>query len=192
MKFWRQFVIFVMVLGLLLGIACQKKNARLKLPGPAPTLSVSAPDHIQEEPEPAQPEARQEATVEEPPQQKPPARHHGAKKPALPPAANQTNTAVAANTPPTTGKPPDTAIDAEVPSQQLIKQKQETASLIDSTEKDLKSLPKSGLSHDDEIIVAQIKSYVKQSHDATDAGDFERALNLASKAHLLVDALLKR
>ena len=41
-------------------------------------------------------------------------------------------------------------------------------------------------------MVTQIKSYIAQSRKATSDGDFERAYNLAMKAHLLADALVKK
>ena len=77
------------------------------------------------------------------------------------------------------------------PARQLVRQKQTTAELIDSAEKDLKGL-NHGLSHDEENMLTQIKSYIAQSRKATRDGDFERAYNLAVKAHLLTDALLKK
>ena len=63
--------------------------------------------------------------------------------------------------------------------------------MLDSTEKSLKSL-NHNLSHDEETMVTQIKSYVTQSRKATSDGDFERAYNLAKKAQLLADALVKK
>lgn len=83
------------------------------------------------------------------------------------------------------------AIGADVSSAQLSQQKQTTLQMLDATEKNLKSLPRN-LSHDEEAMVAQIKSYVGQSRKATSDGDFERAYNLATKARLLSDALLKK
>ncbi|HEX8810986.1 MAG TPA: hypothetical protein VF742_03230 [Terracidiphilus sp.] len=195
MIFWRQFAVFVVVLGLLLSTACTKKKAQLAVNKTAPTLAVSVPDQIPEEALPPEPAAPQEATVEEPPAKKAPAKHRGAKKPAQTPAGNQANTTVAVNQPPPNpaGEPTDTAIAAEVSSQQLSEQKHSTALLLDSTEKELKALAqKGGLSHDEETIVKQIESYIKQSQNATLARDFERAYNLASKAHLLADALVKK
>ncbi len=193
MIFGRQFAVFVVVLGLLLTAACNKKKAQLPVNKTAPTLAVSVPDHIPEVEVPPEPTAPQEATVEQPPPKKAPAKHRGAKKPGQPPADNQANTTTAVNQPPPNpaGAPTDTAIAAEVPSQQLIQQKHTTTELLESTEKDLKTL-KGRLSHDEETIVTQIKSYITQSHSATSAGDFERAYNLALKAHLLADALVKK
>jgi hypothetical protein len=41
-------------------------------------------------------------------------------------------------------------------------------------------------------MVAQIKTYIDQSRKATSDNDFERAYNLANKARLLSDALVKK
>ena len=162
----------------------------------APTLAVSVPDQIPEdEPPPEQPAPQQQATVEEPPPKKAPTKHRGSsKKPAQPPVSNPSNTTVAVNRPPANPAPEittDIAIAADVSSQQLVQQKQTTAQLLDSTEKNLKGLNRS-LSHDEKAMVNQIKSYVTQSRKATTDGDFERAYNLAVKAHLLADALVKQ
>lgn len=63
--------------------------------------------------------------------------------------------------------------------------------MLDETEKTLNGLNRT-LSHDEEEIVNQIRSYIGQSRTATKDGDFERAYNLATKAHLLSDALVKK
>lgn len=87
--------------------------------------------------------------------------------------------------------PPDAAIGADVNRAELSQQKQNTAQLLDSTEKTLSGLGRN-LSPDEEQMVSQIRSYVSQSRRATTDGDFERAYNLATKAHLLSDALIKK
>ncbi|MGB9257511.1 MAG: hypothetical protein WCC25_21925, partial [Candidatus Korobacteraceae bacterium] len=79
----------------------------------------------------------------------------------------------------------------DVNSAQLSQQVRTTAQLIDETEKTLNGLNHT-LSHDQEEIVNQIRSYIGQSRTATKDGDFERAYNLATKAHLLSDALVKK
>ena len=194
MKFGRQFAALAVVSGLLLGVACKKKRPQLAVNMHAPTLSVSVPDQIPEEaPPPEAPAPQPEASVQEPPAKKAPTKHRGSKKPPPPPASSQPNTTVATNRPPANlaGEPMDTAIAADVTSQQLFKQKQTTTELLDSTEKNLKGLNR-GLNHDEEIMLTQIKSYIAQSRKATSDGDFERAYNLAMKAHLLAEALVKQ
>ena len=194
MKLGHQFVVLVVIVGLLLNAACKKKTQHIAINRQAPTLAVPVPEEIPEEPLPPEPQApTQEATTEEPPAKKPPAKHR-AKKPARSPASNQNNPTVATNRPPTNPAaetPTDTAIAADVTSQQVIQQKQTTNELLDSAEKDLRGLNR-GLSHDEEIMVKEIWSYIGQSRKATSDRDFERAYNLAVKAHLLADALVKK
>jgi hypothetical protein len=109
------------------------------------------------------------------------------------PAPSTGNTTVAATHPPANPAetPADVAIGADVSTAQLTQQKQTTAQLLDDTEKTLNGLSRQ-LSHDEESIVTQIRSYMAQSVTATKEGDFERAYNLANKAHLLSAALVKK
>lgn len=65
-----------------------------------------------------------------------------------------------------------------------------TQQLLDSTENNLRNL-KRQLSSDEQSIVDQIHDYVKQSKDAAKDGDNVRAHNLALKARLLSDELVK-
>jgi len=201
MAFGRQFVISILLLALLLTPACEKKKKPLvdvsKLQ--VTPLEVRVPDRIAEEPLPEPKPAQPEVTAAQEPPQKPPPKRHISKKPPTPAApapvanTNQANATIATARPPMNPvvEPPDPAIAAGVSSQQLSRQKQNTTELLDDTEKNLKGLNR-GLSHDEEVMLAQIKSYVSQSRDATREGDFERAYNLAMKAHLLADALIKK
>ncbi len=193
MMFGRQFAVFLVALGLLLGVACQKKKQVAQVPKTAPTLAVEGPDRIPEEALPVEPPpAQQEAKAEEPPPKKKPPKRRTATKPAAPPpASNQSNTTVAVNRPPVNEPPVDTAIAADVSNERILQQKQTTSDLLDSTEKTLKTL-KGNLSADEEAMVTQVKSYILQSHKATSDGDYERAFNLAKKAQLLADALVKK
>jgi hypothetical protein len=68
---------------------------------------------------------------------------------------------------------------------------QSTTELLDSTEKNLRGLTRS-LSSDEQNTVTQIRSYVTQARSALKDQDFERAHNLALKAHQLVDVLIKQ
>jgi hypothetical protein len=196
MTLTRQLAFLLVAWALLLGSSCQKqKKAQLPPKMPAPTLTVSVPDQIPEIEEPEQPQApQQEATAEEAAPKKAPAKHRNAKKPTQPPPANQASSTVAVNHPPANpvveAPAPDIAI-AAVSNPQVVWFKQNTTELLDTTEKDLKGL-NHGLGHDEEAMLTQIKSYIAQSRSATKDGDFERAYNLALKAHLLADALIKK
>jgi len=63
--------------------------------------------------------------------------------------------------------------------------------MVDATENALKGINRS-LSDEEKSMRSQIQSYLQQSRKATTDGDFERAYNLAKKAQLLADALVKK
>jgi outer membrane biosynthesis protein TonB len=205
MALTRQFAVVLVAWGLFLGAACEKKKPQLPAKIQAPTIAATVPDQIPEIEVPPEPPAQQQpVTAEEPAPKKAPPKHKNAKKPTQPPPVNQDSSTVAVNHPPANAAvespaasapaaaapAPDTAIAADV-TRELIHQKQTTTELLDSTEKDLKGLNRS-LNHDEETMLTQIKSYIQQSRKATADGDFERAFNLATKAHLLSDALTKK
>jgi protein TonB len=215
----RQFVVCALALGLVWTVGCAKKKPQLppQAQGPVATESVPLPYEISETaPPPPPPPPKEEPVAQEPP--KPPPQKHRKKKPATTPPASTAqgstgastatsttasnpaatpppaNTTIAsAHTPPNPAveTPPDTAIAADVSSAQLNQQKQTTAQLLDATEKTLNGLSRT-LPHDEEEMVVQVRSYIAQSRKATTDGDFERAYNLATKAHLLADALVKK
>ncbi|MFZ1136544.1 MAG: hypothetical protein WAN69_16460 [Candidatus Korobacteraceae bacterium] len=213
MNFPRKFVTLVLLLLLLLTQACNKKKPVLPVQAGAPTTVAEVlPDEIPENPE---------TPVGEPPlpkvQQPPPAKTTKPKKPARtqtakktnPPANTAASTApppaaspgasnnqqqVAALHPPHNGSPEnatDMAIVAAIPSQQASQQKEDTAHMVDATENALKNINRS-LSDEEKSMRMQIQSYVQQSRKATADGDYERAYNLAKKAQLLADALIKK
>lgn len=71
-------------------------------------------------------------------------------------------------------------------------QRTETARLLGSTEEALKKIGGEQLDGGQQETVKQVHQYAAQSKAALDAGDLELAHNLATKAHLLVDQLMKR
>jgi hypothetical protein len=190
----------MVLLGLvLLGtVGCEKRKPRIptQATAPAEPIPTPLPPEITEEkpPTPAPAPPAESAKVEET-KPAPPKKHR--RKPPQTPAQNEGTAApstLAMSHPPAnpaTEAPPDTAIAADVNSAELRQQKQTTAQLLETTEKTLTGLPHN-LSHDQEEMVAQIRSYLTQSRKATTEGDFERAYNLATKAHLLSDALVKK
>ena len=66
-----------------------------------------------------------------------------------------------------------------------------TEQLLQSSESNLGSI-KRQLSQDEQDIVAHIRDYINQSRQAIKENDLVRARNLALKAHLLSDDLVKR
>jgi hypothetical protein len=205
MNYGRQFVALALASALLPGLGCEKKKPQLPSQAKAPveTVSTPLPSEISETiPPPPPPEPNPQPAAQETPAQPPPKKHTKKKNPTPTPSIQQpiapstnppaNNTTVAAAHPPPNPAEaaPDPAIAADVTSAQLTRQKQSTAQLLDETEKTISGLK--GLSHDDEEMLTQIRSYVSQSRKATSDGDFERAYNLATKAHLLSDALVKK
>ncbi len=202
----RQFVVILGGALLLSTVSCAHKKPQLPPQAKAPVepIAVPLPAQIAEETppeEPSAPEQEEARKVEEPKTQPTKRRKRKAGQTAPttqtsannPPAASPNTTIASARPPanPASEPPPDTAIAADVTSAQLTHQKQTTSQLLDATEKTLNGLSHN-LSHDEQEVVTQIRSYVAQSRKATTDGDFERAYNLATKAHLLSDALAKK
>jgi hypothetical protein len=207
MKRSRQLVALPL-LAMLFAVGCQKKTPQLSTQAQAPAEVVPSPlpVEISEEAPPPPPQAEPQPQKPPPQEEKPKTSTHRKRKTTQPttpaqsaatapvPAASTGTTTIAAVHPPANPagtNPPNTAIAADVSSAQLSQQKQTTAQLLDETEKTVSSLNR-GLSKEDEEIVVQIRSYVAQSRNATKDGDFERAYNLANKAHLLSAALIKK
>lgn len=128
----------------------------------------------------------------------------GATATQTPGSANNTQTVATARPPRTTApveipqtrttppeNTPDLAIAAAIPSAQVSQQKEDTVRMVDATENALKGINRS-LSDNEKAMRTQIQSYLQQSRKATVDGDFERAYNLAKKAQLLADALVKK
>jgi len=187
----RQFVVFLaVVLVLLSGLGCTKKK-KGQLPrqamAPAEPVPSSLPPEISEKSPPPPPPAPAPEEPRKAEETKPqPAKHHRKKQPqtsttAQNNGASGNQTAVARPPANPAGEPnPDIAIAPDVSTTQLLRQKRSTEQLLDSTEKTLNGLH--NLSHDEELMVTEIRSYVTQSRKATTDGDFERAYNLATKA----------
>jgi hypothetical protein len=202
----RKFVTSFLVLALLLTEACNKKKPVLPPFAPAPTIAAQLPDEIPENPETPAPEVAQAPVVPPPAKTKPKKpTHTTANKKSTPPAtataapvtppppANTSQTVASLRPPrnPGSDAPPDTALAAAMPSEAITKQKENTAQIVDATESGLKNLSRQ-LSDEEKSMKSQIQSYLQQSRKATTDGDFERAFNLAKKAQLLADALIKK
>jgi hypothetical protein len=196
----RKLVTLLLVFGLLFVEACNRKKPVLPPPAHAPTIAVELPDAIPENPDEVAPTpVAKEEPAEAPPVKTKPKKttRTAAKKtppPATAPAATQQPTTTNSNQTVASLRPPaapDTAIAAAMPSEAINRQKEETAQIVDTTENNLKNLSRS-LNDDEKAMKTQIQSYLQQSRKATTDGDFERAFNLAKKAQLLADALIKK
>lgn len=75
--------------------------------------------------------------------------------------------------------------------EQAKRQRQVTEGLLDSTERSLRRLGGRTLSGDQQETVGQVRSFIAGAHSALERGDTQRARNLAQKAYLLSDDLMK-
>jgi hypothetical protein len=76
-------------------------------------------------------------------------------------------------------------------AEQASQQRSTTDQLLESTEDNLKKVAGQQLSSSQQEMVNQIRDFIRQSKAAVSAGDVERGSNLAKKAHLLSDELVK-
>jgi hypothetical protein len=75
--------------------------------------------------------------------------------------------------------------------EQASSQRQNTSQLLAATDNNLKQISARPLNSSQQGSVNQIRKYMEQANEAEQAGDVERAHNLASKALLLSDDLVK-
>jgi hypothetical protein len=194
--------------GLMVLAGCKKKPKTVPPPqAQAPTITTPA----QTQPAPEQPAptpATPEPTTNQPAAATPPTNTTAAKPPHRPrptrkPAEKETtpvpekdtapapksNTQIAKATPP--AAPPAPVITPSLPPDQVLHTRGTTDQLLQSTEQNLASI-KRQLSADERDMVQQARVYITQSRSATQDGDAPRAYNLAMKAHLLSDELIKQ
>ncbi len=179
----------------------QGQAPTLPAPEPTPPPPVEEPAEAQPAPPPVEtPPEKTETTAEKPqPKKKPSPR-----KPAAPAQAQQPAQASAA---PPAPAPPKTVSklviqEGSTPNSQgqlaagvgledsSSHGKQTTEQLLQSTQANLNSINRP-LSPEEQAMVAQIKDYMAQSVKATKDSDPVRAHNLALKARLLSDELVK-
>jgi outer membrane biosynthesis protein TonB len=185
---------------LLLLTACNKKrNKPVLLPQEqAPTVSTPQPEpEPQPQQQPAQPPADQQPadTTESKPSQKPPANTTKNQKPH--PAHKPPQ--VAANTPPKiviteggTGSGSDSiGLGQPGPAADAAHNQFSTEQLLERTEANLRGI-KRLLTSDEQSLATQIRDFMAQSRQATKDGESVRARNLAVKANLLSDELVKQ
>jgi hypothetical protein len=86
---------------------------------------------------------------------------------------------------------PRIQISPSVSEEQASHERQNTDQLLASTDANLKKVSGRPLNSSQQDLVNQIRNYVEQAKAASDARDLQRAHNLAFKAHLLSDELVK-
>jgi outer membrane biosynthesis protein TonB len=164
----------------------QAQAPTITQPAPAPAPVTSQPAPPTELTKPA------EETAEKPKPKPRPAHPATAKK--VPPAPAKPVEQASAQPPRIViqeggAAPGNTQVSPTAPHQALDQQRT-TQQLLDATDTNLRSLTRT-LTPDEKAMVEQIRSYMQQSRDATRDGDITRAHNLALKAHLLSDELVK-
>ncbi len=176
----------------LLAAGCEKKPARTTPPVLVPSIEAEpqptpqpqpAPDA---NPNPAPEPAPAAAPASEAPNSKPKPHKPAPKKPAQPPPAEPPKPEAAKPAAPGTS----VQITAAVPSAAVQSQKQETEQLLRNSEGKLGAVNRS-LSESEQGMLRQARNYIAQSNQALQAGDVERAYNLAVKASLLTNELTK-
>jgi hypothetical protein len=86
---------------------------------------------------------------------------------------------------------PTVQLTGGTPAEQASHQRSTTEQITAATEENLKKVAGRELSPSQQEIVNQIHQFMEQSKKAVAAGDLERGHNLAIKAHLLSDELVK-
>lgn len=174
---------------------CEDKKKKPTVPAQAQAPTVT--------PQPPQPAAGQQQTTAGPDQPKSATPRRPKPRPAKP-TTKPTNddkdkpAEVAVNTPPKiiiqeggTGAASAPATTPLTEHTEAAHNRASTEQLLDSTEANLRSI-KRQLSSDEQGTVAQIRDFMTQSRQAAKDKDQVRARNLAMKAHLLSDELMKQ
>jgi len=207
----RSLVVIASLAAAILSVSgCKKKRPPVPPPqAQAPTIETPAPE--QPATPPAAPATTETTTTTTPPPAPAPKpKRRIAKKPSagVPPASSSTATpTVATNgtnpTPPAPAPPPKVVVrdgSAPEPTSQISttmpvnkenETKLNTERSLQNTEKNLTGITWTP-SGDQRVMIDQIKTYINQSREANTQGDVIRASNLAQKAHLLCDELLKK
>ena len=188
---WALFLIF----------GCHKKKPHIPPVETPPTIISQIP--LEQEPEPGKADDQNPAPQEQQANTTPPTKPAQPKRPKHAPTKKadepEKPTEIAKSTPPAPpriviqeGSTPNSASGqmAAATGKDAASNGQSTQQLIDSTENNLRSI-KRQLSSDEQSMVAQARDYINGSKQATKDGDFVRAHNLANKAHLLSEELIK-
>lgn len=163
-------------------------------PSPSPTPAAQA--DVPQDSQPTAPSAAAEPTPAVKTEKK--ANHRSAKKTSPPPVASDKQPEVAHNTPRKI-IPPE-KVETPVTSSQISPgptpattphDPSSTEQLLQNAEANLNAI-KRQLTHDEETTLAQVKEFINLSHKATTENDPVRAHNLAVKARLLSDELVKQ
>lgn len=202
----QKFVVVMVIAMAMLSLAgCRKKKPALPAPQvptitvpvqptPPPEAATTAPSTT-----PSDATTTPGTNTTKPAATKPKPKHHPAKKTATAttpakPAAIPADTTVAKYNPKPGGDGNGSGVQlsADVPQGEATQRKQETNQLLEATETNIRKVGGRSLNDFDQATMRQIRNYITQSRLAVQDGDLERAYNLATKANLLCNELVKR
>jgi len=176
-----------------MGTGCEKKPVRAVPAVLAPTIETE-PQAVPAPPPPANDNANvpppTPANEPQANQQKPKPKPHKPvpRRPVQAPQQPSVTEAPRVETP----KPADNSaqITADVPRAAVQSQRQNTENLLRNSEGKLGHISRT-LGESEQGMLRQARNYIAQSNQALQAGDIERAYNLAVKASLLANELAK-
>jgi len=154
----------------------------------SPSSQSPSDGQPQTEPAPAAPQTPAQASpqTEPPPASPPPAAAQG-KKPGTK-ASAQGHKVVVRNG---GAKDESAQLAPGISKEQELRSRETTTKLLAATDTNLKGIAGRPLTPPQQSLLGQIHAYIRQSQQASDAGDLARAQTLAYKARLLSDELRK-
>lgn len=180
---------------MLIGSGCAKKPVRAVPAVLAPSIETEPqpipqpqqpPDDNASAPQPA-PASEPAANKQKP---KPKPRRPAPRKPVQAPQQPAAVEAPKQETPRPTPTDNSAQITADVPRAAVQSQRQNTENLLRSSEGKLSHITRA-MGDSEQGMMRQARNYIAQSNQALQAGDIERAYNLAVKASLLASELAK-
>jgi hypothetical protein len=184
----RRFALFALAFALAAAVfgaaGCQRNIVKASPP------SVSTPPPPEANPStapPTQPQpttASSTATPEPPPENPAPQPTPAHRKPATP-------TATAPEAPPDSSRPEAPVISPELTPQAQAAAEQRTNSDMQRAEQNLQSAESKQLDEAQHDLVEKVRDFLSQAHQAIHEDDWVRASNLAEKARVLSDELVK-
>jgi hypothetical protein len=165
------------------------QNGTPPQPGAEPQSSPSATPQATPAPEAAQEPQKPQATVKPESQAKAPVKKRRRRKSAVsaPTATPEKKVVRNGGT-----AAPAAQLAPSMSPEQASNQRQNTSQLLAATDANLKQISSRPMNSSQQDSVSQIRKYMEQAKTAEQAGDVQRAHNLASKALLLSDDLAKQ
>ncbi|HEU5402894.1 MAG TPA: hypothetical protein VFU86_16155 [Terriglobales bacterium] len=192
MRLDRNFILAVVLLALSTGVACHRKKPNIPAKAQPPAIEQPTIPPVANQPAPTPPtvtpgEEQPAPTEPAPVKAKKPKRHR-----RTVPATNNAANTPSKPAPKPESTPPDSnvQITAEIPQNVANERRQQTEGLLQTAEANLKKINRT-LTDGEESMQRQVRNYITQSRLAMQDGDLDRAYQLANKAQLLSQELVK-